>query len=195
MLRWLISVAAALDAGGTGMDRSVYYGLIPVLSVRIPAALAALVGDDLGDAPEVAESSPGPAAEVIRAFTDDLAEVIGPAIHDPEAQRRTAAAAHLYLPHLMACDTHGSATAADDLDDVAAVLGHRPRDADDAEAQLALLVRSGEATTDLLTYFWRHGRRQVTLWPSVAQLAHKIPTFVPGGCQQAPSTAPTRSEL
>ena len=36
MFRWLVSVAATLDRGGSGIDRSVHFALVPILAVRLP---------------------------------------------------------------------------------------------------------------------------------------------------------------
>ena len=47
MVRWLVSVATTIENGGSGMDRSVHYALVPVLSVRLPRALATLLDVDL----------------------------------------------------------------------------------------------------------------------------------------------------
>ena len=51
MFRWLVSVAATLDRGGSGIDRSVHFALVPILAVRLPQALATLVGTTLPPPP------------------------------------------------------------------------------------------------------------------------------------------------
>jgi aminoglycoside phosphotransferase (APT) family kinase protein len=79
MLRWLISVASALDRGGAGMDRSVYFALVPVLSVWLPRSLATLVGFGLPEASVAAGLPPGPNNGVFAALQSDLATVIAPA--------------------------------------------------------------------------------------------------------------------
>ena len=104
MLRWLVSVVAALERGGIGMDRSVYYRLVPVLSVRLPRALAGLLGVELPPLPDGPDDPPGPAADVIDTIGRCL---IAPAVHEPEARRRIDASP-FYLSHLAAMDRHGA---------------------------------------------------------------------------------------
>jgi tRNA (cmo5U34)-methyltransferase len=179
MLRWLISISAPLDAGTSAMDRSVYFGLLPVLSVRIPAALAALAGIDLGPPPEMPDDpAPGPAEPVLEAMRGDLIDVIAPDLRSPDARRR-AGAAMLYLAHLSALDRLGPALAAADDDDLAEVLGRRPGRGPAREHDLAAAVADGEPSAEVLGYFWRHGLRQAALWPPVASRALGVPTPVP----------------
>ena len=65
MFRWLVSVAATLDRGGSGIDRSVHFALVPILAVRLPQALATLVGTTLPPPPATPDDSPGPGADVL----------------------------------------------------------------------------------------------------------------------------------
>ena len=146
MLRWLVSVVAALERGGIGMDRSVYYRLVPVLSVRLPRALAGLLGVELPPLPDGPDDPPGPAAGTF------------------------------YLSHLAAMDRHGATLARVELDDLSEVLGDRPRSSDEGRRDLEQLARGGSARPDLLAFFWRDGARQVAAWPLVAPLAFAEPT-------------------
>jgi hypothetical protein len=175
MLRWLVSVVAALERGGIGMDRSVYYRLVPVLSVRLPRALAGLLGVELPPRPDGPDDPPGPAADVIDTIGRDIARVIAPAVHEPEARRRIDAST-FYLSHLAAMDRHGATLARAELDDLAEVLGGRPRSSDEGRRDLAELARRGSARPDLLAFFWRDGARQVAAWPLVASRAFTEPT-------------------
>ena len=128
MVRWLVSVATTIENGGSGMDRSVHYALVPVLSVRLPRALATLLDVDLpAPGPRLASAEPGPGAPVLAALRDDLREVIGPAVEGSEARRRLAAA-EIYLSHLEAVDRVGARVAEDEAADVAATLGARTGD-------------------------------------------------------------------
>jgi aminoglycoside phosphotransferase (APT) family kinase protein len=179
MLRWLISISAPLDAETTTMDRSVYFGLLPVLSVRLPAALAALAGIDLGPPPEIPDdASPGPAEPVLRAMWGDLTDVIAPDLRSPDARRR-AGGAMLYLAHLSALDRLGPTLAAADDDDLAEVLGRRPSTGPARERDLAAAIAGGEPSVEVLRYFWRNGVRQAALWPPVVTRALGAPTLVP----------------
>jgi aminoglycoside phosphotransferase (APT) family kinase protein len=175
MLRWLVSVVAALERGGIGMDRSVYYRLVPVLSVRLPRALAGLLGVELPPLPDGPDDAPGPAADVIDTIGRDIAHVIAPAVHDPEARRRIDAST-FYLSHLAAMDRHGATLARAELDDLSEVLGGRPRSSDEGRRDLEQLARRGSARPDLLAFFWRDGARQVAAWPLVAPRAFPEPT-------------------
>lgn len=60
----------------------------------------------------------------------------------------------------------GSALAADDLDDMAAVLGRRPADLEEGMAGLGVLVdeNPGEHLEALVEFFSRHQRRREHLW-------------------------------
>ena len=90
MVRWLISVATTIENGGSGMDRSVHYALVPVLSVRLaaapspPCSTSSCPSRGLGSPSE----EPGPGAPVLAALRDDLRDVIGPAVESPEGRRR-----------------------------------------------------------------------------------------------------------
>ena len=184
MFRWLVSVAATLDRGGSGIDRSVHFALVPILAVRLPQALATLVGTTLPPPPATPDDAPGPAADVLAALAADLTEVILPGVESPEAQRR-ARAALLYVSHLMALDRLGPALAEAELDDLAEVLGHRPATAAEGHAELAASIREAIeppdlAGPDLLGYFWRAGHRQIALWPLAAPKALSPATSIPG---------------
>jgi aminoglycoside phosphotransferase (APT) family kinase protein len=179
MLRWLVSVASALDNGGGGMDRSVYFALVPVLAVRLTRALAGLVGIALPPAPESPLPAPTQTAGVLDALTGDLRGVVGPAVTTPEAQRRLGAA-ELYLSHLRAADAVGPAVRAASLDDIAGLTGRRASDEAEGLRAVAALVPDGEARwPDLLAWSWRDAHRQVALWPIVADRAFADPTPIP----------------
>ena len=75
------------------MDRSVHFGLVPLLAVRLPRSLATLLGEELAEVPDVADAPPGPAGDVLQALADDFTSVILPAVDGPEAQRRAHARA------------------------------------------------------------------------------------------------------
>lgn len=182
MLRWLISVAAALDSAGRGMDRSVYFGLVPVLSLRLPAAMAAYAGIALGDPPVTPPPHPTAAAEALDALASDLETVVAPSLADPEAMRRLAGAA-MYLAHLRSSDAVGAAVAAYDLDDLTAVLGRRPDARDGGLAQAGVEVAGSADDTQALPYFWRNGWRQLSLWPQSAGRACAPVTAVPEGIE------------
>jgi aminoglycoside phosphotransferase (APT) family kinase protein len=179
MLRWLVSVASALDNGGGGMDRSVYFALVPLLAVRLTRALAGLLDLDLPPAPETPDPTPTTTAGVLDALTADLRTVVGPAATTGEAQRRLGAA-ELYLSHLRAADAVGPAVRAAASDDAAALTGRRPSDEADALRAVAALVHDGEARwPDLVVWSWREAHRQVALWPIVAGRALADATPIP----------------
>ena len=183
MVRWLVCVASALDNGGGGMDRSVYFGLVPVLAVRITRALASLTGHPLADPPTIPEPRRTPTAGVIDALAADLRGVIGPAATGSEAKRRLAAA-ELYLSHLHASDAMGPDLRSIALGDTARLLGEQPENDAAVGAIVATKVRSfvdsnaGDPGT-LLDWFWNYAHRQVALWPLVAARALTPPTIVP----------------
>ena len=114
---------------------------MPVLSVRLPRALAGLLGVELPPLPDGPDDPPGPAAEVIDAIGRDIAQVIAPAVHDPEALRRIDAST-FYLSHLAAMDRHGATLARAELDDLSEVLGGRRRSTDEGRRDLEQLARS-----------------------------------------------------
>jgi aminoglycoside phosphotransferase (APT) family kinase protein len=189
VLRWLISVAAVLDTGGPGMDRSVHFGLVPVLAVRLPAALAVLLGVELPPPPPDPAPAPGPAADVLAALAGDLADVIGPAVAAPEAARRVTAA-QVYVAHLRALDQLGPEVAEAEAKDLARLLGAGPASAAAGQLALATEVRAvtaalaaggdpDERTVELLRYLWRAGHRAVVLWPTSARRAFGAPTPIP----------------
>jgi aminoglycoside phosphotransferase (APT) family kinase protein len=174
MLRWLVSVATTLDSGGSGLDRSVHFALVPVLGVRLPRALATILGVDLGDPPAIPQPSPGPSAAVIEALSTDLRDVVAPHVTDPEALRR-ATGAQVYCAHLAAVDALGPALAVAEAEDLEETWGG---DGDPAKV-LAERVRSGDTSAELLRYLWRHGVRQAALWPSVAARIDRPATPIP----------------
>lgn len=183
MLRWLVSVAATIENGSSSMDRSVHFALVPVLAVRLPRALAGLLAIDLATPPvPVGGGEPGPAAAVIAALGADLSDVIAPAVAGSEARRRLGAA-QIYLSHLEALDRLGGSLAIAEAGDVAATLGHEPVGPAAAQRELAELAARPDlgsgAQAGLLRYFWRHGLRQVAVWPTVASRALTEPTPVP----------------
>jgi aminoglycoside phosphotransferase (APT) family kinase protein len=179
MFRWLVSVASALDQGGGGMDRSVYFGLVPILSIRLTRALAGLLGQPLAEPPPPPAGEPTPAAAVIQALDADLRDVIGPAVQSTEGRRRLVATM-LYLSHLTEVDRIGAAVWALGLDDVEQLTGRRPRDVADGQRLVAELMKSPEPPwAEAIDYFWRDAHRQLALWPLVAPRALTEPTPVP----------------
>jgi aminoglycoside phosphotransferase (APT) family kinase protein len=178
MLRWLVSVAAALDAATGGMDRSVYFGLVPVLSVRLPAAIAAFDSVALGDAPDIRAVRSSAATEIIDTLASDLTTVVIPAVTEPEARRRLAAA-ELYLSHLKAHDALGRFADEQDRADLSSTIGRPVTPTGTSLGQRgAELVAAG---SDAAPYFWRSGLRQAALWPPVAARATAPPTPIPEG--------------
>ncbi len=179
MLRWMVSVASALDRGGPNMDRSVYFSLVPILTVRLSRSLAALLGITLPTAPPMDEQPPGVNAGVIEALRADLADVIAPAVTTAEVARRVGAAL-LYTSHLAADDRLGPTLRAADVDDIEAVTGARPDGPAAAERAIAAAARGTETSVETLVgYFWRAGHRQVAVWPLVAERALREPTTIP----------------
>ena len=179
MYRWLVSVASTLDRGGSGMDRSVHFALVPVLAVRLAQGLATQLGVSLAEAPTIPTGQPGPAAPVIAALGSDLFEVVAPAVQTPEARRRLGAAM-LYLSHLDAVDRLGAELWAAELDDVEQLVGRRPTSIEDASALVAELVRQPDLPwDDAVQFFWRSAHRQVALWPLAAPTAFAPATPIP----------------
>ena len=179
ILRWLVCVASALDRGGPSMDRSTYFGLIPILSVRLPRSLAALLGIELPAVPAVEDHPGGPNTDVIEALRSDLADVIAPAATTPEVRRRVAASLQ-YVSHLAADDRVGPTLRRLELDDIESVIGTRPADQTEGARALARAARSTSTSVeDLLGYFWRAGHRQAALWPMSEQRSLAEPTAIP----------------
>jgi aminoglycoside phosphotransferase (APT) family kinase protein len=179
MLRWLVSVAVAIDAGGSGLDLSVHRALVPLLSVRLPRALAGLAEVELEDVEPLPDGGPGWASGAIDSLQADLTTVIAPTLTDPEARRR-AAAAPLYLSHLAAVDHRGAAATEGELDDLAAVLGQRPDSVPLGHEALAAAIDQGTVDDDvLLAHFWRAGNRLIDLWPAARPRAFSPATEVP----------------
>jgi hypothetical protein len=185
MLRWLVAVAATIENGGSGLDRSVHFALVPLLGVRLPRALAGLLGVELAE-PALDDLAggrePGPGAPVLAALGADLRDVIAPSVIDAEARRRLGAV-QIYLSHLEALDRLGHGLAEAEAADVSGTLGH---DAPSPAAAVRdLAERSADPLLDhaaevaLLLYFWRHGLRQVAVWPIVAPRALPALTPVP----------------
>ena len=179
ILRWLVCAASALDQGGPSMDRSVYFGLVPILSVRLPRSLAAVLDLELPAVAAVEDRSPGPNADVIEARRSDLADVILPAAPTPEIRRRSAASLQ-YVSHLAADDRVGPAVRRSELDDVESLTGTRPADTAAAERAVARCVSATSTNTeDLLAHFWRSGHRHAALWPMSEPRAVAAPTSIP----------------
>ena len=179
MLRWLISVASALDNGGGGMDRSVYFGLVPVLAVRLTRALASLLEHPLEPVHLPPAGQPSTTAAVIEALAADLRGVIGPSVTTSEARRRLMAA-ELYLSHLHAVDCAGGELRRATLADTEHLVGTRPEDEHEAARLVAGFVRSSGVSFDqALGWFWRDAHRQVALWPMVVPRALAEPTAIP----------------
>jgi len=183
MIRWLVSVATTIENGGSGMDRSVHFALVPVLAVRLPRALATLVDVELpAPGSPIADAEPGPNARVLGALRDDLRDVIGPAVQSTEGRRRLMAS-EIYLSHLEAVDRVGPRVAEEEAADIAATLGHAPASPAVGERELAELAKRSDldraAEVALLHYFWRLGLRLLALWPVVEPRAMADPTPVP----------------
>ncbi len=180
MLRWLVSVATAIDAAGPGIDLSVHHALVPVLSVRLPAAMAAYEGTDLGQPPSRPDPRTGPEAGIIDALESDLTRVVGPAVSEPEARRRVGAAS-IYLSHLRAADAFGAGLAAADAADLAAVTG-APGGGEGAETPLSQrgsVLTEESVRPECIAWFWRNGLRQSMLWPLAEARATAPATVVP----------------
>jgi hypothetical protein len=76
--------------------------------------------------------------------------------------------------YLRRCDRFGRALEAADLDEAAALLGHRPADWRDRDAALEILVATnrGEPDADLIRYFVRRlQREEFLLAPGMQELA------------------------
>lgn len=178
MFRWLVSVAAVIDGGGAGLDRSVHFALVPVLAVRLTRSLATLLGVGLPSVPPAPTPRPTATAKVIDALAADLLGVIGPAVGTPEAGRRVGAS-QLYLSHLAAADALGPEVRVAALDDVARLTGTRPDDEGHGARLVAELVRCPEPPLEeLIAWSWREAHRLVALWPLVAPRALTEPTPV-----------------
>jgi len=165
MLRWLVSVAAVVDTGGAGMDRSVHHLLVPTLGVLLPRGLAEVMGHDLPVAPPAPDAVEPLGAAAAEAAMSDVMTVLMPAATDPESKRRLGASV-AYLSHLMSIDRVGPAVRAELHDAAASLLGSSRTTL--AEADTAVTERLGTLSdTALLEYFWRTGHARAALWPLV----------------------------
>lgn len=165
MLRWLVSVAAVVDTGGAGMDRSVHHLLVPTLGVLLPRGLAEVTGHTLPPQPEAPVASEPLGAGAADAAMSDVMSVLMPAATDPESKRRLGASV-AYLSHLMTIDRVGSAVRAALHEAAGQLLGTTADTLAEADATVA--ARLGALPDDaLLDYFWRTGHARAALWPLV----------------------------
>ncbi len=182
MLRWLVSVAATVDTGGAGMDRSVHHLLIPSLGVLLPAGLAEITGHVLPDAPPPPVESEALGSVVADTVTGDVMSVLLPAATDAESKRRLGGLL-AYLSHLATIDRLGDSVRHTLSAEAAALLGSRPATLADADRQIAEGI-DGFDEPELLAYFWRTGHARAALWPliatRVAQPLTPIPPIPPG---------------
>lgn len=165
MLRWLVSVAAVVDTGGAGMDRSVHHLLIPTLGVLLPRGLAEITGHTLPAPPAPPSASEPLGAGAADAAMADITSVLMPAATDPESKRRLGASI-AYLSHLMSIDRFGPAVRAELSDAAGSLLGARPGSLAEGDVSIAERL-STLADNNLLDYFWRAGHARAALWPLV----------------------------
>ena len=159
-------MAAVVDTGGPGMDRSVHHLLIPTLGVLLPRGLAEITGQRLSDTPPAPVESEPLGAGVAQAATDDVASVLMPAATDPESRRRLGALM-AYVNHLTTIDRLGEAVRHTLRAETTELLGAPPASLADADAEVAARLGSIDEAR-LLEYFWRTGQARAALWPLIA---------------------------
>ncbi len=165
MFRWFVSIAPIIDHGGTAMDRSVHYSLVPVLGIRLAQALAGLLGVELPPCDLLPVDQHGIAGEIIDVLQQDLNEVVAPDVHGNEGRRRLAGSA-IFFDHIRTSDRIGKFAYEESLADVSSVLGSRFADKESAHIELRSQIDKGSiTTTDALMYFWREAHRLISLWP------------------------------
>ena len=165
MFRWFVSIAPIIDHGGTAMDRSVHYSLVPVLGIRLAQALAGLLGIELPPCDLLPVDQHGTAGEIIDVLQQDLNEVVAPDVHGNEGRRRLAGSA-IFFDHIRTSDRIGKFAYEESLADVSSVLGSRFADKESAHIELRSRIDTGSiTTTDALMYFWREAHRVISLWP------------------------------
>ena len=165
MFRWFVSIAPIIDHGGTAMDRSVHYSLVPVLGIRLAQALAGLLGVELPPCDLLPVDQHGTAGEIIDVLQQDLNEVVAPDVHGNEGRRRIAGSA-IFFDHIRTSDRIGKFAYEESLADVSSVLGSRFADKESAHIELRNRIDTDSiATTDALMYFWREAHRVISLWP------------------------------
>jgi aminoglycoside phosphotransferase (APT) family kinase protein len=166
MLRWLVSVAAVVDNGGTGMDRSVHHLLIPTLGVLLPRGLAEITRHRLAPVPDPPVADEPLAELVVDTATADISQVLVPAASDPESKRRLGAQL-AYLSHLASVDRLGASVRAGLHDAAGALLGTAPV----SRAEADRVITEGLDRLDpgaVLDYFWTTGWTTAALWPPIA---------------------------
>ena len=87
-----------------------------------------------------------------------------PAIQDPFLANRMWFATRL-ARHLRTAERKGSAFEAQELDDMGALLGRRPRDVREGRRAVDAFVRQAgpDRDAELVQYFYRHARREEAL--------------------------------
>lgn len=131
-------------------------------------AIAAFLGLQLD---EPAPPPPAPAGEhawLYDAVLSQLREVIVPGITDPLAQTRAKGIARV-VKHLRDVDRHGAYFAADELADIAALLGEAPGALPEARRALSDAARAGRVDDcDYLQALWRRAARDNELLRSAS---------------------------
>jgi hypothetical protein len=124
-------------------------------------AIAAFLGLEL-DPPEPAPVSAGSSDEhdwLYHALLHQLRDVVVPRIGDPLAKQRAKGFARI-IKHLREVNLHGAFYEERELDDLAALLGHRPDDRAEGRAALQSAVRDGRVDEDkYLGVLWRRASR------------------------------------
>ena len=165
MFRWFVSIAPVIDRGGSAMDRSVHYSLVPVLGIRLTKALAGLLGIELPPCELVPVDRDGTAGEIIDVLQQDLNEVVAPDVHGNEGRRRLLGSA-IFFDHIRTNDRIGSIANVESLSDVSSLLGETLADRETAHTMLRTRIDDGTIPTrDALLYFWREAHRVISLWP------------------------------
>jgi len=141
-------------------------------------ALAAALGVDM---PEIASMPAADSADTryYDGVLAQLAQIVVPAIDDPFARRRAKSMARV-VKYLREADRVGDAQVHAELDDLAAVLGHRPADVTSGVSELHELVTTREVgPADILP--WAAGqvlRRQQVAASSMGVLAMRhLPVY------------------
>jgi hypothetical protein len=93
------------------------------------------------------------------ALLHQLRDVVVPRIDDPLAKQRAKGFARI-IKHLREVNLHGAFYEERELDDLAALLGHRPDDRAEGRAALQAAVRDGRVDEDkYLGVLWRRAAR------------------------------------
>ncbi len=158
--------AAAMDGGGADVGNRLIYGM---LHRRLFfEAIASFLGLTLDEPTPPPDAPAGEHAWLYDAVLAQLREVIVPRIDDPLAQTRAKGLARV-VKHLQAVDRHGAGYAADELADIAGLLGDAPASLDDARRALTDAVRAGRVDErDYLQVLWRRAARDNELLRSAS---------------------------